>query len=204
MLRDDCAGWFHFGSRQNERPETSQFWRIDAEKAGVVDELRGMFGGKVQDINSNDFAGVELVTGVSRFQIQVDGPESIVMEMILWGRGGVQHHCDGENFLSPVEILGSSCRCPSRMEERKVNARNGVGPQPSTSIHFRLDECPELGTFSFHSNSWDMAGSAREARSSMMKESNGKLLELYLEVVHFPASSGLLFTYIRPALRLFR
>ncbi|WP_443073748.1 recombination directionality factor [Streptomyces sp. NBC_01478] len=204
MLRDDCAGWFHFGSRQDERPETSQFWRIGAEKAGVADRLREIFGGKVRDVDSDGFVGVELVTGVSRFQIQVDGSESIVMEMILWGRGGVEHHCDGESFLSPVEMLGSSCGCPSRMEDRKVNARNGVGPQPSTSIYFHLGECPELGMFSFHSNSWDMAESAREASSSLMKESNGKPFELSLESVNFPTRSGLVVTYVKPAVRPFR
>ncbi|MFD4560180.1 hypothetical protein ACFWP5_38690 [Streptomyces sp. NPDC058469] len=203
MLRDDCAGWFHFGIRHKKLPETSQFWRINAERADVVDDLRGIFGGKVQDTDSDGFSRAELLTDVSGVQIQVNRPEEIAMEMILWGRGGVQHHCDGENFLSPVEMLGRSCGCPSHMEERKANARNGVGPQPSTSIYFRLNKCPELGIFGFHSNSWDMAESAREARCGLMKESNGKVFELRLEPVQFQAHSGLVVTYISPVVRPF-
>ncbi|MFI6409699.1 hypothetical protein [Streptomyces sp. NPDC050548] len=140
-----------------------------------------------------------MLTDVERVEILLDGSDSVRLEMILWDHSGVIHHCDGEEYLSPIELRGISCGCPQRIEDRKSEAKKGVGPQPSTQIRFRVARFPELGLFSYRSNSWSLFDAANTLRSLIVEGGRETLCELSIEVVELESAAGANLSYFCPA-----
>ncbi|MGW1052493.1 recombination directionality factor [Streptomyces sp. NPDC001118] len=198
MPRSEYAGSFLFGRRQNNRPEPLDRWRIVSNEWEVGDGVREILGGKIEGPNGGDSREIEVLADVANVQILLDGTESVRLEMILWGSSGVVHHCDGQVHLSPVDKYGIPCGCPPGISERKSNAKNGMGPQPSTEISFRLAKRPNLGSFSFRSNSWGFFESANSLKATLLEGRCGVLCDLLIEAVELKSKGGVALAYFRP------
>lgn len=195
----ESVGWFHAGRFRDNRPEGLRRWRITSVHLSVIERIKAVFGGEVGV--SQDEDSMELLMVAERLEITVKGAESFVAEMLMWGRSGVLHHCDGARFLSPHEKVGDICGCPVPLDERRSHANAGVGPQPSTEIRFRLAQLPDLGEFGFRSSSWDFMESADAIKAGLSIASAETLCELSLEPVEFKMRSGLAVAGVAPSIR---
>jgi len=158
-------------------------------------------GGKPEISNVGESAGASVITDASSIRIKLCKKDAIRREMLLWRNGEIAHHCNGKKFLSS-EGSGEPCGCPSGLADQKRKARLGLGPQPMTSIFFRIDQMSELGTFSLRSNSWDLAESAALAESGLQEKDGNIPGELALDLRMFKMRGGLQAVQVRPILRI--
>jgi hypothetical protein len=197
----ESVGWFHAGRFRGQRPEGLRRWRITSAHLGVIERLKGVFGGEVEESKDADSYPMELLTVAERIEIIVEDVESLNTEMLMWGRSGVLHHCDGARFLSPHEKVGDPCGCPASLGERRSHANAGTGPQPSTEIRFCVAQLPDLGEFGFRSSSWEFMESADAIKAGISVENAETLCELSLEPVEFKMRSGQVVAGVAPAIR---
>ncbi|MCX5423169.1 hypothetical protein [Streptomyces sp. NBC_00078] len=197
----ESAGRFHAGRFRGHRPEGLRRWRITSAHLGVIERLEGIFGGEVGESKGADSCSMELLTAAERIEIIIEDVESLNTEMLMWGRSGVLHHCDGVRFLSPREKVGDFCGCPAPLDERRSHANAGTGPQPSTEIRFRVAQLPDLGEFGFRSSSWEFMESADVVKAGIPLGSVKTLCELSLEPVEFKMRSGQVVAGVAPSIR---
>ncbi|MFD9280251.1 hypothetical protein ACFWD7_23600 [Streptomyces mirabilis] len=186
----------------NNRPESLANWRVttgDPEVAGAIAQL---MGGTPEAWETAKDDCLEVLTTTSSVQIVVDGTKAINARMILWGRSGPPHECDGVEFLSPEKDKGTPCGCPRLLAERKVSARSGRGPQPNVTVSFRLAEDYDLGIGKFTSTSWDFASVLHEIENDLDRVGGEALCTLSLELVQFTTSSGQNVEYRKPVIKV--
>ncbi len=197
----ESVGWFHAGRFRGQRPEALRRWRITSAHLGVIERLRSAFGGEIEESKDADSFPMELLTVAERIKVIVEDVESLNTEMLMWGRSGVLHHCDGARFLSPHEKVGDPCGCPASLSERRSHANAGTGPQPSTEIRFRVAQLPDLGEFGFRSSSWEFMESADAFKSGVFVGNAETHCELSLEPVEFKIRSGQVVAGVAPSIR---
>jgi hypothetical protein len=142
------------------------------------------------------------LTTTDTVRIVIDGAQAIRERLILWGRNGPIHDCDGVYFLSPEEDAGKECGCPSLLTERKAHARSGRGPTPHTSVTFRLAEDYGLGLGTFSSASWDALTILHQVRNDLEAVGGEVLCELSLELVKYVTRAGRPVHYRKPVIRM--
>jgi hypothetical protein len=76
----------------------------DREVANTVAQL---YGGGVKEWETSREDYLEVLTSADKVLIVIDGPQAIRDRLILWGRNGPIHECDGVYFLSPEEDAGT-------------------------------------------------------------------------------------------------
>jgi hypothetical protein len=191
------VGRFHTGRRIDNRPESLPNWLVSTttpETAAAVSQLLG--GTPVDDWAQG------VVTGSPAVRVILDGARSVATEMRLWGPKGLVHHCDGALFLSPTEVQGDPCGCPSSSEERAALARMLKAPQPTTTVTFRLAEHYDLGRFEFSSPSRLLADEAGDIRAQLSGIAGEALCELALELVTVTVAGGVEVSFRRPTLKV--
>ncbi|MFF4531424.1 hypothetical protein ACFY1P_19400 [Streptomyces sp. NPDC001407] len=197
-MPDQFAGYFHCGRLVNNRPQSLPGWRITTGDAEVAKEVARLMGGLPEEWDSSCGDYLEVLTSAARTCVIIEGPSALTTEMRLWKRSQLVHHCDGTSLLSPEELQGYPCGCPPTMAERKAAAKAFRGPQPITSLTFRLADAPSLGLFLLRSMSWKLAEDACGALETLGRASGPALAELCLDLVELTTSGGRTVAYRKP------
>ncbi|MER7928472.1 hypothetical protein ABTY96_35895 [Streptomyces sp. NPDC096057] len=198
-MREGYVGYFLCGRRVGNQPEPLGRWLVKSSRTDVGEALRDFLGGTVKEFISNESRGVEVFTDAERVEILIDGSEAVRLEMVLWDYSGVVHHCDGRAYLSPMDVHGATCGCPSRIEDRKLEAKKGKGPQPDTQISFRIAKFPGLGSFYFRSSSWGVFDAANTIKGAVAGRERETLCELSIERLELESPAGVNLAYFCPA-----
>ncbi|MGW0929578.1 recombination directionality factor [Streptomyces sp. NPDC002644] len=206
QFSEDFVGRFRSGRMVGNRPESLATWRIttgDPEVAGKVSEL---YGGSPAEWETSGEDFTEIITETDKVLVVIDGPDAVNIDMKLWGRSGLVHHCDGVEFLSPDDVKGTECGCPRLMEDRKAFAKSGRGPAPNTSIVFRLADDYHMGKFRFGSTSWKLAEvvATGELHDALERVGGEALCELSLELVEFTTKAGRDVSYRKPVVKVIK
>jgi len=204
QFSDDYAFRFRSGMSVDGKPLSLGEWRVTTGDKVVADSVARKFGGSVEEWETTKEDFLQVLTATDKVQIIIDGPGAIRDRLILWGRQGPIHECDGVYFLSPEEDAGTACGCPSLLAERKAWARSGRGPQPNTTVTFRLADDYDLGKGSFTSTSWDLLTVLHEVRNSLESIGGEVLCELSLELVKYTTKAGRNVEYRKPVIKVLK
>lgn len=110
------------------------------------------FAGSPNDWDTTGEDSIEVITEATLIDIQMN---SLKSEYLLWGRNGLTRSCDGV-----TQNDGSDCYCKATYDnQRDWNAANkqGIACGPSVSATFKLGALPDLGIWSFNSQSKTLA-----------------------------------------------
>ncbi|MFD6997800.1 hypothetical protein ACFWA5_16325 [Streptomyces mirabilis] len=196
------AGWFRFGRLVDNKPQALSSWRITTQSPETAAAIARLFGGVPNQWQTNSADHFEVLTSSQTVRIVIDDLDCITSDMTKWSRKGVIHHCDGHQFLSPHQRKGAPCGCPESLSDRKMRARNYLGPQPNSEISFRISNEPDLGSFRMRSISWKFSECVNSIRSLMSSTRGGAVCDLSLSVVEFGSRAGRKSTYRQPLLLL--
>jgi hypothetical protein len=200
MFKNDTVGRFRSGRMNGNRPESLSEWRVttgDPETAKAISEL---MGGRPEEWETASEDGLEILTEKDAVKVVIDGLDAIRARMVLWGRQGPIHECDGASFLSPDEDKGTPCGCPKLLADRKAAAKSGRGPAPSVEVKFRLADDPQLGKFRFVSGSWELVKVLHEVENALERVGGPALCTLRLELVQFTTKAGVDVAYRKPVI----
>lgn len=204
QFADDYAFRFRSGQQIGGKPVSLSEWRVTTGDPEVAATVAQLYGGKVEEWETSKEDFLEVLTEANKVQIVIDGPGAIRDRLILWGRNGPIHECDGVYFLSPEEDAGKECGCPSLLAERKAQARSQRGPAPHTSVTFRLADDYDLGLGTFSSTSWDLLTVLHEVRNELEKVGGEVLCELFLELVSYTTKAGRAVEYRKPVIKILK
>ena len=181
---------FRSGRVVNRRPVSLSTWRVLTGDPGVADAVAQLMGGTPEEWDPAKEMHLEVVTEQQSVEVIIDGPEVIDERLILWGRTGPVHECDGEFYLSPAEDKGRPCGCPRLLRERKEAARAGRGPSPSITVPFRLAHDPELGLGRYVAHAWSFAEHLHELKQALLEVGEPALCHLRIEQVEYTTPAG--------------
>lgn len=201
QFSNDYAFRFRSGMQVDGKPVSLSEWRVTSGDPEVAASVAQLLGGTPAEWETSKEDHLEVLTNATAVQIVIDGPQAIRDRLILWGRNGPIHECDGVYFLSPEEDAGKECGCPSLLAERKALARSQRGPAPHTSVTFRLAEDYDLGLGSFASTSWDLLTVLHEVRNELEDIGGEVLCELSLELVKYTTKAGRNVEYRKPVIK---
>lgn len=179
-------------------------WRVTTGDPEIADKVAELFGGSPAEWDTPKDDALQILTNADKVEIVLSGTDAIRDKLVLWGRQGPVHECDGVYFLSPDNMAGQPCRCPSLLQERKEAARAGIGPAPHTVVTFRLAEDYNLGTGQFTSTSWDLLTTLHEVRNDLDTIGGEALCELSLELVEYTTKKGRDVSYRKPVIRVIK
>ncbi|MEV7858009.1 hypothetical protein AB0O86_03930 [Streptomyces hirsutus] len=192
------AGRFHQGRLSEERPQALDAWRITTDDAHVAARVADFLGGQPQPNEGGGGLVHEVLTSRESVRVLMNGPDAVAARMLLWSRKGVVHECNGSEFLSPEEKKGQSCGCPSRIEDRKLAARDGRGPMPSIDFAFRIAAAPVLGEFHFMTSSWQLAAQLSDLMEELERFDGPAVCDLTMELVVLTTKAGRSVCYRKP------
>jgi hypothetical protein len=181
-------------------PTTIAEWRVTTGTPEVADAIAQLYGGAPEEWDTPKDDCLQVLTTTPSIQVVIDGASAIQDRLILWGRQGPVHECDGMYFLSPEEDAGQPCGCPSLLADRKAQARSGRGPAPHVKVSFRLAEDYDLGVGQFTSTSWDLLVALHEVRNALDAVGGEALCELSLELVEYTTKAGRFVSYRKPVI----
>lgn len=205
QFANDLAFRFRSGmTDEGGKPMSLSEWRVTTGDPEVADAVAQLYGGKAEEWETSKEDFLQVLTNASAVQVVIDGPKAIRSALILWGRQGPIHECDGVYFLSPEEDAGTPCGCPSLLAERKAQARSGRGPAPHTTVNFRLAEDYDLGVGSFSSTSWDLLTVLHEVENALEEIEGEALCELSLELVEYTTKQGRHVMYRKPVIKVLK
>jgi hypothetical protein len=203
--------FFFRSGMQVENPKTRRMeptslaeWRVTTGDPEIADAVAQLFGGAPEEWDTPKDDALQILTTAASVQIVLSGQSAIRDKLVLWGRQGPVHECDGMYFLSPEEDAGKPCGCPSFLKERKEQARAGRGPAPHTQVTFRLAEDYELGVGQFTSTSWDLLTTLHEVRNALDAIEGEALCELSLELVSYDTKAGRHVEYRKPVITVIK
>ncbi|MCX4687310.1 hypothetical protein OG401_23910 [Kitasatospora purpeofusca] len=201
---NDFVGRFRSGMSINNRPVSLANWRVTTDDPDTADALAELMGGRPEEWETSGTDGMQVLTDKDSVEIVVDGSKAIRSRMILWGRQGPIHECDGVEFLSPEEEKGKPCGCPALLVDRKAAAKTGRGPAPSVEVAFRLAEDQELGRFRFVSSSWELVKVLHEVEDALDRVNGPALCRLSLELVEFVTKDGKPVSFRKPVIKVIK
>ncbi|MDH6123844.1 MULTISPECIES: hypothetical protein [unclassified Kitasatospora] len=201
---DDAVGRLHSGKAVDGVPLALSEWRFSTGDPEVADAVRQLFGGTVEELETDKENFISVETTSPTILVVLDGPKAVYADMKLWNRNKLVHHCDGVEFLSPDEKKGVPCGCPSLFAERKQAAKDYVGPAPSISVTFRLADDYELGKFRFQTGSWSMAEVLHEYDAALSRFDGEVLAELTIEEVSYTTKKGRNVNYFKPVIKVLK
>jgi hypothetical protein len=197
---NDFAFQFRSGRQVNNRPVSLPNWRVTTGDPLVADAVSLLMGGKPDEWETSKEDYLEVLTETDSVEIVINGSKAIEDKLILWGRSGPVHECDGEFFLSPAEDKGKPCRCPQYMTERKELARSGRGPAPHIVLNFRLAHDYDLGKGRLISTAWTLAEVIHEVKDALDAIDGEALCRLELVHVQFTNKAGINVDYRKPVI----
>ncbi|EST29211.1 hypothetical protein [Streptomyces roseochromogenus] len=168
----------------------------------MAESIASTLGAEPQRRSANGSEQLEVVAEKASLRVVIENPGRLTAQMKLWDSRGLAHHCDGRVFLSPEADAGHPCGCPPGMTERRARARHGQGPQPVTTLLFRLAGCPGLGSFRFRSSSWRFAETVEGIRTQLASVSAPALCDLAIRTVEFTAQNGRQVSYHKPVVKV--
>jgi hypothetical protein len=201
---NDYVGRFRSGMTQNNRPVSLPEWRVTTGDPDTAEAIAELMGGRPEEWDTTGEDAMQVLTDRDSVEIVIDGSKAIRSRMILWGRQGPIHECDGVDFLSPEEDKGKPCGCPPLLVDRKAAAKSGRGPAPSVEVTFRLAEDTELGKFRFVSSSWELVKVLHEVEDALDRVGGPALCKLSLELVEFVTKDGKPVSYRKPVVRVIK
>ncbi|WP_327724498.1 hypothetical protein [Streptomyces europaeiscabiei] len=142
-------------------------WRLLTVPPQTAESVTSVLGAEPRRRLATSPEQFEVVAEKAGLQVRIEDPDRLTAQMKLWDSRGLAHHCNGRVLLSPEADAGHPCGCPSTMAERKARARRGQGPQPVTTLLFRLAGCPDVGSFRFRSSSWRFAEGVQRIRTQL-------------------------------------
>lgn len=185
-------------------PTSLAEWRVTTGDPEIADAVSQLLGGVPQEWDTPKDDALQVLTTSAKVQVVLSGSGAIQDKLILWGRQGPVHECDGMYFLSPEEDAGTPCGCPSLLADRKAQARAGRGPAPHTTVSFRLAEDYDLGAGQFTSTSWDLLTTLHEVRNDLDRIDGEALCELSLELVEYDTKAGRHVEYRKPVITVIK
>lgn len=195
---EDYAFQFRPGRQVNGRPVSLAKWRVLTGDPEVADAIAMLMGGTPEEWDPAKEMHLEILTDTNSVEVVIAGPDVIEDKLILWGRSGPIHECDGEFYLSPPEEKGKPCGCPRSLKERKKAAKAGRGPSPAITIPFRLAHAYDLGVGRLMSTSWKFAETIHEVKNDLAEVGEEALCRLSLELVEFDLPDGEHVKYRKP------
>ena len=202
QFANDFVGRFRSGMTQNNRPVSLAEWRVTTGDPDTADAISELMGGKPEEWETSGEDALEILTDRDSVEVVIDSADAIRARMILWGRQGPIHECNGVEFLSPEEDKGTACGCPKLLADRKAAAKSGRGPAPSIEIAFRLADDYELGKFRFVSSSWELVKVLHEIEAALDRVGGPALCKLTLELVEFTTKAGQAVAYRKPVVKV--
>ncbi len=196
------AGDCDFGRVVNGKMLTRPVWRLLTVSPHAAESIASVLGAEPQRRLANALEQFEVVAEKASLRVVIENPGRLTGQMKLWDSRGLAHHCDGRVFLSPEADAGHPCGCPNTMAERKARARAGQGPQPITTLLFRLAECPAIGSFRFRSSSWRFAEGVQRIHTQLAAVDDAALCELAIQTVEFPNQNGRRVCYHKPVVKV--
>lgn len=152
QFADDFVGRVRTGTQLNGRPMALGTFRSTTGDPEIAAAIAAEFGGSPNDWDTTGEDSIEVITEATLIDIQMN---SLKSEYLLWGRNGLIRSCDGV-----TQNDGSDCYCKATYDnQRDWNAANkqGIACGPSVSATFKLGALPDLGIWSFNSQSKTLA-----------------------------------------------
>lgn len=202
---NDVVGRFRSGYQINNRPMSLEKWRVTTGDPEVAEAVTAILGGdEPQEWETKGEDKMEVFTKSKTVDIILDGPRAVKSEMVLWGRAGAIHKCDGAVIHYPDEEKGKPCpNAGLDLKARKDAAQRGTGCGPSITVWFRLADNPDLGRFKFTSGSWSFAKDIARPEEAIADADGPVKGSLTLEVVEFEdRTSGQKRRFVKPVLKI--
>jgi hypothetical protein len=199
---DDVVGYIHGGMMTKTKPLSLSQWRFTSDDPDVAARIAELFGGQPEEWETEKSNNLQVLTESTSIDLILDDPSALRSRMVLWGRKGVIHACDGMYFVDGVEI-GQPCGCPAEFAARKAQAERGTGPQPEITVKARLAEDEELGFFLYRTSSWTLTRELHEVENAIAEAAEGGArirVTLRLEHVQFTTKKGQNVDFHRPVL----
>ncbi|MFF4952271.1 hypothetical protein [Streptomyces chattanoogensis] len=193
---------FRSGMQKNRKPISLANWRVLSGRPDVSDAIAQLMGGSVSEWDPSKEMNLEVLTETNSIEIVIDGPDAIEDKLILWGRSGPVHECDGEFFLSPVEDKGKPCGCPKTLKDRKAAARAGRGPSPAINVTFRLAHDYDLGRGKLIATAWSMAEVIHTVKNDLERVGEPALCTLTIEKVEYTNKDGENVSFKKPVIEV--
>ncbi|MHB9759917.1 recombination directionality factor [Streptomyces sp. BYX5S] len=192
------AGRFHQGRLSEGRPQALDAWRVTTDDADVAARIAGFLGGEPQTNGGGSGLAYEVLTSSDSVRVIMDGPAAVAARMVLRSSKEIIHECDGSQLLSPAEKKGQSCGCPPLIEDKRLAARSGRGPMPSTDLTFRIAGACMLGEFHFTTSSWQLASQLSDLTDALERVDGPAVCDLTMELVVFTTKAGERVCYRKP------
>ncbi|TDC92342.1 hypothetical protein E1161_13285 [Saccharopolyspora aridisoli] len=199
---EDVVGYIHGGMMIKTKPVSLSEWRFTTDDPEVAARIAELYGGEVEEWDTERANNQQVLSETSRIELVIDDPDALRSRMVLWGRKGIIHACDGLYFVDG-EDRGQPCGCPPEFSVRKANAEKGTGPQPEITLKARLAADEKLGFFLYRTSSWTLTKELHEIEAAIAEaggEGSRVRLTLSLEHVEFTTKKGQHVDYHRPAL----
>lgn len=193
---------FRSGMVVNKKPVSLANWRVVTGDPMVADAVAQLLGGAVEEYDPTKEMHLHVLTDTPSVEVVLDGSKAIEDKLILWGRMGPVHECDGVAFLSPPERKGEPCGCPKLMSERKEAARQGIGPAPSINVTFRLAHDYDLGKGKLVATAWSLAEVVHEVKDALDAVDGEALCRLTLEHVSYVNKAGEKVDFRKPVIEV--
>ena len=185
------------GKRVGRQPVSLKTWRITTPHKEVLDALKELFGGTVEEAPNGDYA---LDTDREYIEVILD-PRKIEAKLIQWADGLPIHECDGQTSLLK-EDEGQPCGCPPLLADKKERAKQRRGPKPNIVIPFLLPQDVDLGTGKYTATAWSFAEDLPFVMKRMEKISGDVLCRLRLEHVEYTTQAGEKREFTKPVLEV--
>ncbi|MFD4538337.1 hypothetical protein [Streptomyces bauhiniae] len=199
---NDYVFQFRSGMVVKKKPVSLANWRVLTGDPTVADAVAQLLGGAVEEYDPTKEMNLQILTDTPSVEIVLAGSKAIEDKLILWGRTGPVHECDGVAFLSPPERKGEPCGCPKLMSERKEAARQGIGPAPSINVTFRLAHDYELGKGKLIASAWTLAEVIHEVKDDLDRVEGEALCRLTLEHVSYTNNAGIKVDFRKPVIEV--
>ncbi|MFF4495519.1 hypothetical protein [Streptomyces sp. NPDC001546] len=199
---NDFTYSFRSGMVVNKKPVSLATWRVTTGDPTVADAVAQLLGGSAEEYDPTKEQNLHVLTDATTVEVVIDGSRAIEDKLILWGRTGPIHECDGVSFLSPPERRGEPCGCPKLMTERKELARQGIGPAPAINVTFRLAHDYELGKGRFIASAWSLAEVIHEVKDALDDVDGEALCRLTLEHVSYVNKQGVKVDFRKPVIEV--
>ena len=185
--------------RKNE-PVSLANWRVVTASQDVAESVAELLGGQAEEYDATKELNLHVLTDSPSVEIVINGSKAIEDKLILWGRSGPIHECDGE-FSLLSEDAGAPCGCPALMTQRKDLARQGRGPSPAITIPFRLAGLGyELGFGKMTATAWSVAEVIHEVKDALDQVEGEALCRLELVLVQYTNKDGIAVEYRKPVI----
>lgn len=104
---NDYVFQFRSGMVVKKKPVSLANWRVLTGDPAVADAVAQLLGGSVEEYDPAREMNLQILTDTPSVEIVLAGSKAIEDKLILWGRTGPVHECDGVSYLSPPERKGS-------------------------------------------------------------------------------------------------